>query len=487
MRRAPWIVAGALILLLAIVLVRTASFTSRQPHADRAPTLRLDRVALAERLARAVRFRTVSYEDPGRSPRAEFEGFLGFLDQSYPEVRGALVREVVGEHSLLLTWPGSEPTLVPVLLAGHLDVVPVEPGSEGRWTHPPFEGRVADGHLWGRGAMDDKGPVLAMLEALTVLLREGFRPTRTVYLAFGHDEEVGGRQGARAIAARLRSRGVTLEYVLDEGLPITLGIIPGVSRPVAAVGIAEKGHVTIELSVDGIAGHTSMPPARTAIGILAEAVHRLEARPMPRQLPGAVRGMFAYLGPEMPLPRRVVFANLWLFGWLIERQLARSAATNALLQTTLAATIFEGGIKDNVLPSRARAVVNARIRPGDSVRTVVAHVRETIGDPRVRVVPREDTASEPSPQSSAASWGFAALERSIREVFPDALVAPSLLIALTDSRHYAPLARDVYRFAPLRFGPADLDRVHGTDERISLENYAELVGFYARLLRNSAS
>ncbi len=371
---------------------------------------------------------------------------------------------------------------------GHMDVVPVEPGTEGQWTQPPFEGRNADGYVWGRGALDDKASVVGLLEAVEQLLREGYQPRRTIYLAFGHDEEQGGPAGAPAIAALLGTRHVELEYVLDEGGAITDGILRGMSRPVAVLGTAEKGFVSVELTVAGTGGHSSAPPPQTAIGILSAAVGRLEAQQMPAQLKGVTEQMFAYVGPEMNFLPRVLLANMWLTRPLVVRQLQAAPHTNALLRTTTAATIFEGGVKDNVLPSRARAVVNFRILPGDTVAGVLEHVRRTIADERVQVeVLKTTTVSEPSPVSGTDTPGYRVIERTIRELFPTVVVTPALVIGATDARHYTKLSPNVYRFLPAWLRPADLERIHGTNERISVENLAQFVKFYRQLIRNSDS
>jgi carboxypeptidase PM20D1 len=329
--------------------------------------------------------------------------------------------------------------------------------------------------------------VLGTLEAVEILLGEGFQPRRTIYLAFGHDEEIGGREGATQIATLLQSRGVELEYVLDEGLAVTEGIVPNVSEPVALVGIAEKGYVSLELTVEGEPGHSSTPPAHTAVGLLSTAIHELERNQMPLKVETATRHLFCTLAPEMSFAMRMVFANLWLFAGLVKRQLAASPVTNALVRTTTAATIFEAGVKENILPPRARAVVNFRVLSSDTVAGVVEHAQRAISDPRVEIKPLGGFKSEPSFVSDTASPSFKSLVRTIRQVFPGVLVAPGLVLGGTDSRHYAALTRSIYRFSPIRVTGEDLDRIHGTDERISIEGYGQVVRFYLQLIQNSSS
>jgi carboxypeptidase PM20D1 len=477
---------GSLALLVGVVLVRTLLYRPPDDPGTRAPRVAVSAGA-AERLAASIRYRTISHEDPAALDAAAFRGLHDHLRSAFPRVHSALRREVVASHSLLYTWPGSDPSLKPVLLMGHLDVVPVEAGTERQWGEAPFGGRISGGFVWGRGAIDNKAQVLGTLEAVEMLLAEGFRPARTVFLAFGHDEEVGGIRGARAIAALLRGRGVELEMVLDEGGVIGDGLIAGVDPPTALVGIAEKGFVTLELTAEAPGGHSSLPPRQSAVGIVSAAVARVEAHPMPRRLEGPTRELFAHVGPYFPFPRRAVFANLWLSRPLVLRRLEGAPATNAMVRTTTAATMFQAGTKENVLPSRARAVVNFRIHPGDSVAGVVDRVRRAVDDPRVEVRPvRGSFLAEPSAVSSTGSESFRILAHTIRAVVPEAVVAPYLVVVVTDARHFQGMAESIFRFLPLRLAPEDLARMHGTNERVSVRDYEQAIRLYRELIVNMA-
>jgi carboxypeptidase PM20D1 len=477
---------AALLIVVVVLLVRTGLFTSRQLQVEPASPVAIDIDGAVERLAGALRFQTVAGRDAAGRDDDEFTRFHEYLAASFPRVHAALSREAVEEHAALYTWQGTDPALAPALLMAHIDVVPVEAGTTAAWTHPPFAGRVADGYVWGRGAIDSKGAVLALLEAAEHLLGEGHRPARTMYLAFGHDEEVGGAAGAARIAAHLEQRGVRLEYVLDEGgIVMEDGpLLPG--APVALVGIAEKGYVSLELTTEAAGGHSSMPPRQTAIGIVSRALVRLEEHPFPGGVRGPTREMVAYVGPEMPFAWRLPLANLWLFGPLVERQLARSPSANAMLRTTAAPTIFEAGSRDNVLPVRARAVVNFRVFPGDTVEAVIERVRRVVDDPRVRVARLENFGQDPSPVSPTDALAFERLQRTIRQVFPGAVVAPYVVVGATDSRHYRGLTESVYRFLPLRLREEDLLRIHGIDERVSIEGHADAIRFYRQLIVNSS-
>jgi carboxypeptidase PM20D1 len=332
--------------------------------------------------------------------------------------------------------------------------------------------------------MDDKAGVLGILEAVERLLSEDFRPKRTIFLAFGHDEELGGTNGAAKIAAILRQRNVELELVLDEGLNIFRGIIEGVTTPVALVGVAEKGYLSLKLSVQAAGGHSSIPPADGAITVLSRAMEKLAATPFPPRVSGATRQMLEFLGPEMVWSRKLALANLWLFEPVVTRQLAASPLTNAAIRTTIAPTIFTAGAQDTVLPTTATAVINLRVLPGDTIAGATDHVRKAIADPRVSITPASDHV-EPSAVSEIDSASFKLLHRTIRQTAPDAIVAPSLLVAATDSRHYAGLTKNIFRFLPIALGPEDAKRYHGIDERISVEDYERCIRFYAQLIRNS--
>jgi carboxypeptidase PM20D1 len=470
MKRLASIGAAALFLLLAALTLRAISFTSRQLKAPPTPALAVHRDAAVKRLSRAIQYRTVSTQ--GVSPStADFSPFNEFLTASFPKLHARLARETVGAHSLLYTWKGKNGALKPMLLMAHLDVVPVDPLTESSWTHPPFSGAVAGGYIWGRGTMDDKAAVMAILEAVEHLLGEGYEPERTVYLAFGHDEEIGGESGAAKIAERLRSRGVELEYVIDEGLNIFPGVIPGVDGPVALIGVAEKGYLSLQLTVQTAGGHSSTPPRRTAIGVMSRALQRLQAAPFPSRLIAPTREMLEFLGPEMSWDRTLVLANLWLFDPIVRRQLAASPLTDAAIRTTIAPTYFNAGIKENVLPNKAAAIINLRLLPGDTIAGAIAHVRAAIDDATVNIaaLPVQSEASAVS-NIDSASFG---------------LIAPALLVAATDSRHYRALTADIYRFLPITVGPEDAKRYHGIDERISLDDYERCIRFYAQLIRNS--
>jgi len=476
-----------LLLLAAVLVVNTLRQGSRQVSVAALPPLAVDKAAVADSMAVAVRARTVSGLLDPAGTAAGFEALHAHLRSRYPLVHATLEREVVGVHSLLFTWRGSDASAKPIALLAHQDTVPVAPGTEALWKKPPFDGVVEDGMVWGRGTLDNKSNLITQLEAVEALLKAGFKPRRTVYFVFGHDEEVGGLQGAVAIVALFKQRGVQLDFVLDEGLAVTEGILPGVHQPLALIGLAEKGSVSLKLVAQAPPGHSSMPPAtgQSAIGMLSAALTRLDNKPLPGGIQGAAADLFAAVAPELPFGQRLAMSNLWLLRPVVEGMLNKSAATNAMMRTTTALTIINAGNKENVLPGRAEAVVNFRILPGDTIDSVTAYVKSVVADERIEVTPL-GAGFNPSSLSSPGAQGYRLIERTIREVFPDSMVAPGLMLAASDARHFQAVADQSYRFMPIRFKSADLARVHGTDERISADQLADMVRFYHRLLEQSA-
>lgn len=482
----------ALVTLLAALAIKATPvfFPSRQIRSPQSKQSLKPRPGYAERLGRALQFHTVAAKPPAGTDPDPFVALRAFLRSEYSAVHRQFELEVLGGHTLLFRWQGTDPSVEPILLMSHLDVVPVESGTDKDWTYPPFSGQVADGFIWGRGALDVKCGALGLLEAAEGLLVNGFHPSGDVYFALGHDEETGGREGNRRVAEILRRRGIRFRFVLDEGGGLTEGIIDGIDRPVAFVGVAEKGYATIRVTARAEGGHSSMPPPHTAVGMVAAAVARLELNPMPARIDGATAAMLDYLGPEMPWPRRALLANRWLTGGLIARRFACKPSLNALIRTTMAATVIRGGEIEapNVLPQHAEAIVNVRLLPGDTSESALRWIKDEVSrlgfNERLVTCSLDAVLSESSNVSSINSHGFRTLQRTITEVYPNTVVAPGLSMVATDSRHYAPIALDIYRFLPLRVTNDDLKRIHGVDERIGVETYGELIGFLARLIEN---
>lgn len=483
----------ALVLVLAaVVAINTLRKGSRQIQVAPLPPVAIDEAGAASRLAEAVRLKTISSRDDAQLNADQFKAFHALLQARFPKTHATLKREVVNELSLLYTWEGTDPKAKPVMLLAHQDVVPVAPGTEGHWQVTPFAGEVRDGFVWGRGSWDDKGNLMSQLEAVEMLVASGYKPPRTLYLAYGADEEVIGLRGAAKIAALLKERGVQLDFVLDEGLLVLEGVMPGISKPTALIGVAEKGYMSVVLKASATPGHSSVPPPAggSAIAMMSAALNRLETEQLPAGLKGVAAEMFDTLSPEMSGFSRVALSNLWLFGPLVRRQLEAAGSTNAMLRTTTALTIFNAGNKENVLPGLAEATVNFRILPGDTKEGVLEHVRAKVASIApadkiaVSALPGAVNASKVAPTDS---YQYRTLSKTVREVFPDALVAPGLMVAGTDSIHYGPISDHIFKFSPVRANNEDLKRFHGTNERLSIKNYADAIRFYQRLITEMAA
>jgi carboxypeptidase PM20D1 len=474
---------AAIALLLSVLFVRAVSLPSRQIEVAPVAAPELDDEAIVERFRAALRFRTISHQDPELFSTEEFEAFRRFHEHSFPSLHAALDLEPVSEHTLLFTWRGSDPSLDPLMLMAHHDVVPAEP--EDAWTHPPFAGELMDGVLWGRGAIDDKSNVMTVSEAVEHLIARGFQPERTVLLSFGHDEEIGGPRGAKEVARLLTERGVEPWLVVDEGGWVVEGMLSAFERPLALVGVAEKGSLNLELvaQLDGPA-HSSLPPDVTPVGRVARAVDRLQSDLFPGRITAGTEAMIDFVAPELPLLGRLVAANRWLFGPLLVRGFESRPTTAAFVRTTTAPTMMRGSSKSNVIPPEASITVNFRILTGETVESTLERVRRVVDDEAVEI--RAGRRRDPSSASRVDTPGFAALQLTIAEVFPEAVVAPYLLIAGTDARYLHPLSPSVYRFQPGRYTRVDVTLPHGVDERISVENLLAGVGFFVRLIENAA-
>ncbi|MFZ6689313.1 M20 family peptidase [Undibacterium sp. SXout11W] len=484
-RRFFFFLASILLLLIIVLAGNTLLHGSQQIAVAPTTQVTIDEQAAARRLAASLSFVTISSQTEVNANAAEFQKLHAFIDQSYPHIRATLKRETIGANSLLYKWEGTDTTAKPILLMAHQDVVPIAPGTEQLWQQPPFGSKVHDGFIWGRGAWDDKGNLFAILEAVETLVTSGHQPQRTIYLAFGHDEEVGGIHGAKAIAELLKSRQIQFEYVLDEGMLVTEGILKGLDKSAALIGVAEKGYASVQLSLDTTPGHSSMPPQQTAIGMMSLALSKLEQHQLPANIRGVALDMFNTIAPEMHGINRVVLSNLWLFSPLLQHELEKSGSTNAMLRTTTALTMVHAGNKDNVLPGNIQATVNFRTLPGDTQASVMEHIKNTIDNTSIHLQNMVGN-SEPSKVSPSTSNAYETINRTIRETFENTIVAPGLMLGATDSRYFEGLSENIFKFSPVRAGNDDLPRFHGTNERISIKNYAEMIRFYHQLILNSS-
>ena len=481
---------GGVVLALALVVgAKTVLTPSRQVAVAPARPVAVDAAAVSGRLADAVRLKTVASPADVDANAGEFLALQAHLQATFPKAHAVLRREVIGKYGLLYTWAGSAPQAPAMALMAHQDVVPIAPGTESDWEVAPFSGALKDGFVWGRGAWDDKGNLMSIMEAVEMRAAAGFQPRQTIYLIFGQDEEIGGERGAAQIARLLKERGVRLQFVLDEGLLITEKALKGLDKPAALIGVAEKGYLTLHLVASGTPGHSSMPPpdaGQSVISMLSAALVRLEDRQMPLAIRGVSQAMFETIAPEMSGMNRVVLSNLWLFRSLVESQLKTMASANATMRTTTALTVFNAGNAENVLPGRASASVNFRLLPGDSSDAVASHVADALANPAI-AIEKVPGFSEPSRVAATDAVGYRLIARTVRQLQPDVIVAPGLMVGATDSRHFDGVADNVYKFSPVRARPDDLKRFHGTNERISMANYVEMIQFYHQLIGNASA
>jgi carboxypeptidase PM20D1 len=482
------LVAGALIaVLVAVIAVRTIAY--RSPASDTAavalpPVVPVDGARAAERLGQAIRFQTVSHQNPIDDRGDQWDALHAWMQQTYPRTHAAMTREIIAGRTLLYTWRGADPSLPPVLLMAHQDVVPVTPGTESAWKQPAFSGLLVNGVVWGRGAVDDKGSLVAILEASEALAERGFRPRRSVMLLFGHDEEVLG-SGAQAAAALLKSRGVRPWFALDEGLAVVADH-PITGKPTALIGVAEKGYGTLRLTARAEGGHSSMPPEAdgNAVVVLSRAVAAVADSPFPQAFAGPAREMLRSLAGDAPWTVRMAVANEWLFGPVLKSQIGATPAGAAMLHTTTAPTMLEGSPKENVLPQTAVARINYRIHPHDTPADVMVKAKAAVGELPVEVT--WESAPNPASPVSASEGAAWRVLSAVAAASADAPVAPGLVLGATDSRHLSGVAEAVYRFQPVKMSLDELGMIHGTNERISVENLDRMAEFYARLISAAA-
>lgn len=473
MKKILLFLALCLVALIAVVMLRTLSVESKQQPLEAGAVADGNLPGAVERLARSITFQTISYDDTTRIDYGQFLAFHDFLRESFPAVFEKLQVEMVSRYTMVLHWQGRDPALPPAIFMAHQDVVPVDDDTKDLWSAPPFEGLIRDGVLYGRGVIDDKINLMGQLEAVNQLLQKDSAPQRSLYFVFGHDEEIGGNSGAAQVARLFEERAIRAAFVFDEGGIVTYDKVPGMDKPVALVGTSEKGGVTLELAVQIPGGHSSFPDKETAVDVLVQALVRLRAQPFPPGLAPSVRDFIEYIAPEMAFGQRAVMSNLWLFKPMVYRVYGASPASDAMIRTTMVPTIIQAGEKVNVIPTIAKARVNYRILPGNSIEDVIAHTRRAINDERVQIaiVP---VGREPSPWSSPDSTGFQSLLQPVKRHFDDAVVAPFLMIGGTDSRHFYGVSPNVYKFSPM----VDPIGFHGVDEQLRVDAYPKAVGFY---------
>jgi carboxypeptidase PM20D1 len=471
-----------IVMLLIIIIIKTLLFRSLQVQTEKV-AFSLSGNESVDHLSGAVRFATVSYSINSPVDTAAFSGYIDFITKTYPLISTKLTREIFNNFSILYTWKGKNPALKPVILMAHYDVVP--PGDTASWEKGPFSGADDGKFIWGRGTLDDKAAMISILEAVEKMLSEGYEPERTFFLSFGHDEEIGGLRGAMTIAKALKTRGVEAEYVLDEGMAVTMGMVPMMKKPVALIGTSEKGYLSVKLTVEMPGGHSSTPEKESAVIVINKAIYDLVNRQMKAKISGPVNDFIRYIGPEMPFYAKAIFANKWLFNGILLNIYQGSASGNALVRTTTAPTIIQAGIKDNVIPAKAEAVINFRILPGESSSDVLKHIEKTVNDKRVKISPFTEEISEPAPVSPSDTKGFMNIFTVLKQIYPEASVAPTMMVGSSDSKHFSVVSENIYRFAPIVVTSEDMARIHGLNERSAIEDFKRGIGFYYQLIKIS--
>ena len=471
-----WILLAALAAFIAVLLLRAAAFQPAKKPAVAQTVCHVDEAAAAQRFARLIQFRTVSYMDESLEDAAEFTKLQDYLTTAYPNVTAACPREIIGRRGMLYRWQGKSPDRPSVLMA-HYDVVPVE---ESQWQEPPFSGLIKDGELWGRGTLDTKGTMHGILEAAELLIAQGFQPENDVYFAFGGDEEIFGGD-APAMVAELQKRGIQPAFVLDEGGAIVENVFPGVSKPAAVIGIAEKGAICVDVIAKGKGGHASAPPVKQAMGRLGRALNRLEQKPMPFTLTKPALEMFDVMGRESTFLYKLIFANLWCFAPVLNLICKLSGGElNALVRTTCALTKAQGSQAYNVLPTQATAGVNLRLICGDTIEAAMGRMEKIIDDDSISLAFVSGENASRISQTGDEAWNR--LEEAISASYPGVIVSPYLMLAGSDSRHYSKFCDHVFRFSGMPLSKEQRGLIHNANERIPVALIKGTVTFFTAVL-----
>ena len=473
------LLALAAVVLLIIVLYNTFRSTPWPMHAAATPEPLPDS-AIAH-MSQAIRIATVSPEDTTSIDSLHFNQFRTFLEQSYPLIHQRLPRTVIKNYSYVFEWKGSDSSLRPFILMAHYDVVPVEPSAVKLWTVPPFGGVVKDSIIWGRGAIDDKAAMISILEATEKLLRNGFTPVRTILLCFGHNEESTGT-GAIATVEYLKQRHIRADMVIDEGGEITTGKMKDVQRPVAMIGVGEKGYVTFELTVQKPGGHSSKPDKETAIDILAKALYHLRSTEMPTRLTEPVSEFFQRVsGSSDNFFNKMMLTNRWLFGGTVQQRLSATPEGDAMQRTTIVPTMLESGVRENVIPTNAKAIVNSRILTGETTGQVLDFIRNAVNDNRVIIKIKGDFSTDPSALTDVHSPAFRLMETAVYQTVDDVIPVPYVMLGASDSRHYRSISNGVINFTPL----VNSKGFHGIDERLPIKDLQRSISFFTSIIKES--
>ena len=477
-------VLSLLALLIAVMALNTLLRRPNRTNSEQTTKteLTLDADKFAKNLSGMIRHKTITSPTPEGIDSEAFLGLHRYLEETYPLIHKAVEKTVIGDYSLLYKWTGTGSENKPFLMMAHMDVVPADERTADKWEHAAFSGDIADGYVWGRGALDMKGQLAAIFESVEHLLAQGYVPHRDIYIAVGHDEESMGKFGAQTIVQHLEDAGVRFDFVIDEGGVVMDGSLMGIKAMVATIGICEKGYADVRLTAESAGGHASRPPRKTAVGALARAITALEKKQMKPALNAPLKEMLLAVGGYMKFPLNVITANLFITRPLLMAGLSAGPTGSAMVRTTTAPTMLTGSSAPNVLAEKAEAVINFRIAPGDTLEKLLAHVRKTVGAGiKIELIQGYD----PSHESSTQSEAYEAIKQTVQSLFSGYVVAPYLMVAATDSRWYGRIADNVYLFQPFRSMSEDLGTIHAAGERLSVSSLAEGVEFFIRLVKKA--
>ena len=471
------LVVCAAALFIAALLVNTQRVAKTEAYSGAMiPIEKFD--SAAAHLSSAIQIKTISFGDTLPIDTAEFIRFLQFMESTYPLMHSRLERKAFNEFSYVFAWKGKDSSLAPYVLMAHVDVVPVEAVAESKWSHPSFSGKIINDTIWGRGAVDDKASAIGIMEAVEHLLQANYTPERTIYLCFGHDEEIAGRRGAAIYSKWFEENGIRPVLVLDEGGMIDTEKFKDVNRPVAVIGTGEKGFTNIDLTVEIPGGHSSQPNKETAIDILNKAIGKVRQKQMPALMTGPVNELLLRTGAEQSFLTKVAMSNMWLFEKAVIKQMEKNNQTNAMVHTTLVPTIVRSGIKDNVIPSIAKATFNSRILPGQTSDDVLNFVKKSVNDDRVIITKQKISLFEASATTPSDHPEYKKIESTVQQLVPNVLVSPYLLIGATDSRYFRGFSDAVLNFTPMQ----NVKGFHGIDERIGVEDLNRMITFYKKII-----
>ena len=468
-----------ILLLIAVILIRTLRFKPLPQPKIIDDSVNFNREESISALQQLVRCKTISFYNKELEDDAEFEKLISLLPNLYPHVFSTCEFKKLPDRALLFKWAGKNSDNPTVLMA-HYDVVPV---NEESWQKPPFDAIIEDDVLWGRGTLDTKVTFNGVLFAANTLINEGFVPQNDIYFAFSGGEEVNGN-GAKNIVNYFKENNIIPSIVVDEGGAVVENVFPGVKAPCAMIGIAEKGMLNLTFSVKSNGGHASSPAPHTPIGILSRACCKLENNPFKMHITKPAAEMFNTLGRYSSFVYRMIFANMWLFGGVLNIICKKSGGElNALLRTTVAFTQCEGSQAPNVIPPVATMTANLRINPKDTVESAVEYIRKTINDENVELIVGSNMQPSRISQINCSSWDRVAY--AVANTWKGSIVTPYLMVQCSDCRHWGEISDKVYRFSAMDLTAEERKTIHGHNERIRLETANRAVEFYIRLIKES--